>query len=145
MKYDLESEHWEGGTPTTMAYVVGNDRGAIVQADLGGDDSNIELDLFDLTSGTPEVAIQDTDGSAESTLEITTCVFDTLEVASDFGGWTKNTTGHNFRCTPPWPSGHPIGGHSYLRVFKLITSDWGTIPIFHLLHIRSLGSAVVPS
>ncbi len=100
---------WEDGTAILMARILGADGTAVDQSDV----STIDLEVFDLNSSTPKIAVR------SESLTVSVVIFNTL-VTSD-ARWTVDTTGYNFLYTAP-ASDFVDGNRNYRFKFRVVAT-----------------------
>jgi hypothetical protein len=121
----IESEIFEGKDIWTLARVTGADRVALLQAGV----TSIDLDVYDLTSETPETSIY-----TESSISVASTIFDTLQTG---GMWDDDDIGYNFSHRSGNSNFTQEGGHTYQFEYELTTSSWGVVPVVHRVRVLS--------
>lgn len=97
----------EDTDPTFMRLLVDADGVALVQSDVVA--SGITLNVYDLSSDTPDVAV-----TTLSSLDPTVLMFNTLQTT----GWSQGSDGYSFRHRVPVSGLGIVGGRTYAFEYR---------------------------
>lgn len=144
----IKGEFLEGADFKILARVTTHDKAVLTTADGDPTTTTATVNIYDLSGSSPQTAILTNTSLPYSSLI-------TNNLLNSTNGWSQDNIGANFALvvsgvTPAgpfvnkgvvWPAGHPIGGHRYRFETKLVTVNYGTIPVVAELLCRAVYSA----
>lgn len=126
----IRTEVWEGGNVNLMSRVLGLDNNPIFQAGVtGGASGVISVDVYDMSSATPDTAVYST------TLTCSAVIFTTLQTDSY---WTRDGEGYCFRHMMSASNFTMNGGKKYRVCYRIPSVSFGTIPVPAEVQCKSL-------
>ena len=129
LRFKAVGEVYEDQTVTNLARIIIPSGGPIQQSDVASD---ILLEVYNLTSDDPDIAI-----AATTSITASSSIFNAYQVDNR---WSADTVGYNFKHSYTPDEGLLEGGNTYRFEYKITTSADGILFVVTEVAVRSIFS-----